>query len=221
MIEIKKQNEPRELLAYHQQTFASYADMPPDVKKKVIDSLLAEQGHLCAYCMSRINNNDGKHKVTIEHCLPQAVSTEQDRLSYKNMLAVCWGNRDAHANDDKSCDAKRGSLPKEQQIMKKINVFDEKTLIDIQYASDGTIFSDNPEVDEDLNKRLNLNCEARRLKACRLQALRALHSAINRKYPNKTASKKYFQKLLEHYMESSENKAPYCGILIAWLRKRT
>ena len=37
MIEIKKGNEPKELLQYRQQDFASYADMPSDVKKKVIN----------------------------------------------------------------------------------------------------------------------------------------------------------------------------------------
>lgn len=102
MIEIKKGTEPKELLEYRQQKFASYADMPADVKKKVIKSLLLEQGHLCAYCMSRINADDGKHKTTIEHCTPQSATTEKERLDYKNMVAVCWGNRDAHSNDDKA-----------------------------------------------------------------------------------------------------------------------
>lgn len=98
MIEIKKGNEPKELLQYRQQDFASYADMPSDVKKKVIESLLSEQGHLCAYCMSRIDG--GKHRATIEHCIPQSASTEKERLNYKNMAAVCWGNRDAHSNNE-------------------------------------------------------------------------------------------------------------------------
>lgn len=219
MIEIKKGNEPKELLEYRQQEFAAYADMPSNVKEKVIESLLSEQGHLCAYCMGRIDSG-GKRRATIEHCLPQAISTEQERLNYRNMVAVCWGNRDAHSNDDKSCDARRGSLPREQQNMKKINVLDGKTLADIQYRADGTIFSDDSDVNEDLNKRLNLNCEARRLKECRLQALRALHNTINRKYPNKTASKRYLQNLLAHYMEQSDPKKPYIGMLIAWLRKK-
>ena len=34
----------------------------------------------------------------------------------------------------------------------------------IKYSSDGTIYSDDKDLDEDLNLRLNLNCEARRLK---------------------------------------------------------
>lgn len=218
MIEIKKGNEPKELLQYRQQDFASYADMPSDVKKKVIESLLSEQGHLCAYCMSRIDG--GKHRATIEHCIPQSASTEKERLNYKNMAAVCWGNRDAHSNNDKSCDAKRGSLPLEQQDMKKLDVFDGRTLMDIQYTANGTIFSENSDVNEDLNKRLNLNCEARRLKECRLQALRTLHSKINQKYPNKTVTKKYLQELLAHYMAQSENREPYSGIMIAWLNKK-
>ena len=219
MIEIKKGTEPKELLEYRQQKFASYADMPADVKKKVIKSLLLEQGHLCAYCMSRINADDGKHKTTIEHCTPQSATTEKERLDYKNMVAVCWGNRDAHSNDDKSCDAKRGTLKDVQQNMKKINVLDGSTLSDIKYRSDGTIYSDNMEEDEDLNVRLNLNCEARRLKECRLQALRSLHRNITLKYLNKTAPKGYYQKLLDHYMEQREMKEPYSGILIDWLKK--
>ena len=186
MIEIKKGNEPKELLQYRQRDFATYADMPSDVKKKVIEGLLSEQGHLCAYCMSRIDGGDGKHRATIEHCIPQSVSAEKERL----------------------------------QDMQRLNVFDGRTLADIQYTANGTVFSDNSDADEDLNKRLNLNCEARRLKECRLQALRTLHRMINQKYPNKTVPKKYLQELLAHYIAQNENREPYSGIMIAWLRKK-
>ena len=120
MIKITKGQEPRELLQYRRQEFASYADMDKGVKDKVLHSLLSEQGHLCAYCMSRIDGNTGKHRATIEHCIPQAETSESQRLNYKNMVAVCWGNRDAHDNNDKTCDAKRGSLDPDQQDMKVI-----------------------------------------------------------------------------------------------------
>lgn len=36
MIEIKKGTEPKELLEYRKQEFASYADMKGDVKEKVM-----------------------------------------------------------------------------------------------------------------------------------------------------------------------------------------
>ena len=217
MIEISKGKEPRELLEYRKQPFASYADMPSALKQKVVQSLLSEQGYLCAYCMCKIGDTNKKHPATIEHCIPQSGSDEKDRLNYRNMVAVCWGNRDAHKNSDKSCDAKRGSLPHEQQNMKVLNVFDGRTLSEIEYKSDGTICSKNPNADEDLNTRLNLNCEARRLKECRRQALAALHNEIDKKYPDRNVPRDYFQKLLTYY---SENKKPYCGIMIAWLRKK-
>lgn len=219
MIEIKKGTEPKELLEYRQKKFASYEGMPTLLKKKVIKNLLSEQGHLCAYCMSRIDEGDGKHKTTIEHCTPQAVTTEKERLDYRNMVAVCWGNRDAKSNDDKSCDAKRGSLKSTQQAMKKINVFAGAALADIKYSSDGRIYSDDADLEEDLNLRLNLNCEARRLKECRRQALYALQRNINGKYSGKTVPKAYYQKLIAHYKEQREMKEPYSGILIYWLEK--
>lgn len=62
--------------------------MPTNVKKEVIKSLLSEQGHLCAYCMSRIDENEGKHKTTIEHCLPQAVTSEK-RTSELSKYGCC------------------------------------------------------------------------------------------------------------------------------------
>ena len=220
MIKITKGQEPRELLQYRRQEFASYADMDKGVKDKVLHSLLSEQGHLCAYCMSRIDGNTGKHRATIEHCIPQAETSESQRLNYKNMVAVCWGNRDAHDNNDKTCDAKRGSLDPDQQDMKVIDVFDDRTLKDIKYSADGTIYSDDTDVEKDLNLRLNLNCEARQLRKCRLDALHTVQNRINQKYPNRTAPKRYLQELLDHYSEARESRVPYSGIIIDWLSKK-
>lgn len=219
MIAIKKGREPSKLLEYRCQEFASYAGMPADIKQDVIRHLLSEQGYICAYCMKRIETGYGKHRATIEHFIPQAISTEAQRLNYHNMVAVCWGNRNADSNEDKTCDARRGSLPIPEQTMKKINVLNANTLSSIEYSSDGTIFSKDADVDEDLNKRLNLNCRSIDLKNCRLEALRSMQRKINQRYYGKTAPKEYFRKLLAFYQEQGE-KTPYCGILIAWLEKR-
>jgi uncharacterized protein (TIGR02646 family) len=220
MIEIKKGPGPNELLQYRYTENATYAGMPSDIKNKVKESLIEEQGYLCAYCMCRIDLDSGKHRATIEHCSPQALTTESERLDYHNMVAVCWGNRDAHSDKEKSCDAKRGSLPVEQQKMKKVDLFRGDSLCEIQYRSDGRIYSENKELDDDLNYRLNLNCEARQLKECRRSALDTLKKKVAKDNPNKNASKKYYQKLLCNYTESNPKKTPYCGILIDWLQKR-
>ena len=49
MIRIKKGREPGKLLWYRQQDGASYEQMDKEVREELIDQLLREQGHLCAY----------------------------------------------------------------------------------------------------------------------------------------------------------------------------
>ena len=51
MIEIKKGREPDKLLQYRLQENASYEQMDKDVKEDLLEKLLEEQGHICAYCM--------------------------------------------------------------------------------------------------------------------------------------------------------------------------
>ena len=100
MIRIKKGREPGKLLWYRQQDGASYEQMDKEVREELIDQLLREQGHLCAYCMSKIpesrNLPSGVPAVTIEHWLPRNPDDKLDigqGLDYKNMFAVCSGNR--------------------------------------------------------------------------------------------------------------------------------
>ena len=54
MILIKKGREPDKLLSYRQQVGASYDDMDKEVREELLNKLIWEQGHLCAYCMSKI-----------------------------------------------------------------------------------------------------------------------------------------------------------------------
>ena len=54
MIEIKKGREPKELVEYRQSPEASYENMDSNLKTIVLNQLMREQGHLCAYCMRRI-----------------------------------------------------------------------------------------------------------------------------------------------------------------------
>lgn len=222
MIKITKrnENEPRELQQYRlQNSSSSYSSMPTDIKKKVLESLIAEQGGLCAYCMCKIDNKGGKRQATIEHCEPQSLSPEKS-LDYDNMVAVCNGNRDHHSPEEKTCDARRGSLSIDKQSMKFLNVFDARKLEVIEYnKGDGTIFSNNLDADEDLNYRLNLNCESRQLKKCRMEALKALMKDIEQKYVNKTIDNKHIEDLLTKILNNKE-KIPFCGILIWWLKKK-
>jgi hypothetical protein len=51
---IHKISEPASLSAYRQTPLATFDGMPSQAKQDLKTQLLSEQGHLCAYCMSRI-----------------------------------------------------------------------------------------------------------------------------------------------------------------------
>lgn len=227
MIWIQKKREPRELTEYRQLPHASYQDMhgaptektapdgsPEDVYSVVLDSLMQEQGYICAYCMRRIPESDAKRAVnaTIEHISPQSVEPGQ-ALDYRNMLAVCSGNRDAQSNRNKTCDAHRGNTPL------YVNPLKPDTLATIQYKRDGTIYSNDARVQHDLNDALNLNsdCDKRRLKENRKKALQALLNYIKRKYPTGNIQA-YCKRELE-CLQNEAVKMEYVGILLYWLKK--
>lgn len=219
MIQIKKGREPDKLLRYRKQDGASYEQMDKDVKEELLHNLLQEQGHLCAYCMSKIPETrklpNGVAAVTIEHWLPQNPDEKADigqGLDYKNMFAVCSGRRGCGNEDGMTCDARKGNM------IIKVNPLDERTLCDIKYTSDGIIKSGDPIVDEDLNIRLNLNGEMTSLPENRKQVLNCLIDDIKRNCGSGDISL-YCQRRLEKIMDMDDPKMPYVGILIWWLKK--
>ena len=92
MIRIEKKREPRALSEYRKLPYASYEGMHgastgrdngEDVYHVVLDSLIKEQGCLCAYCMRTIPEKRGTPAATIEHIIPQSKDPEK-ALSYQN-----------------------------------------------------------------------------------------------------------------------------------------
>lgn len=104
MIEIKKGKEPPELLAYRKKKYAAYDNMPREVHEAVLESLMKEQGYLCAYCMCKIPQTGKMPSATIEHWEPQSKTSEDKALDYRNMLAVCNGNRGCGKKEYMTCE---------------------------------------------------------------------------------------------------------------------
>lgn len=213
MIEIKKGTEPPELTAYRKQPFATYADMPQDVRSAIIEKLIQEQGGVCAYCMCRIPQKGRTPKVSIEHWEPQSETDENKALEYNNMLAVCSGNRGCGSERDMTCDAKRGNK------LLIVNPLRARTLSSIQYRANGVIFSDIKSINTDLNDTLNLNCTSVGLVESRRRVLQGMQKCIQKKHPTGDI-KLYCKRLLAHYQELTPKPA-YLGILIWWLEKKT
>ena len=215
MIEIKKGKEPAKLLTYRQTKGASYEEMDQDVKNDLLDQLLVEQGHLCAYCMKKIPEKKKIPSVTIEHWYPRNPNGNEDigqGLNYKNMFAVCSGNRGSGHKEYTTCDAHRGNVPL------KINPCKPDTINTIYYTSSGEIKSTDPVINNDLNSTLNLNSTHCSLPENRRRVLNELIQNIARAHPKGDISL-YCKRRLEFFEKETDPKTPYSGILISWLKK--
>ena len=212
MIKIDKRQAPAELVAYRQKEFASYANMPGDLKNSLTEALMREQGYLCAYCMRRIPQSGKNPPVSIEHIIPQSENTDK-ALDYDNMLAVCNGNRDSGDRRRLTCDAHRGN----QRLT--INPLVSNTLESVRYRSNGEMYSDDSLINEDINAVLNLNCHEVLLPENRKSALNVLLADINRSRGKNVSFEACCRKRLKELKEA-DKKVEYCGIMIYWLENR-
>jgi len=165
-------------------------------------------------------------KTKIEHYKPRD-GNEKCEIDYKNLYLACDGEKinckenqdgNTHIYDEckckyrkekenkkivKHCDTCKGNRPLE--YINLINIERE-----IKYKSDGTIYSDNKDIDKELNSILNLNIEI--LKKSRKDAKIDLWNSLPK---NGTWN---IQKVIDKYNNQSK-KAPYLGILLYFLRK--
>lgn len=211
MVEIKKGKEPPELMTYRKAKYATYDNMPKEVHDATLKSLIQEQGNLCAYCMCRIPQKEKTPSATIEHWNPQSKTSNDMALDYRNMLAVCSGNRGCGSKKDMTCDAKRGNTPL------TVNPLNGSTLSSIAYKSDGTIFSLDSSINLDLDSTLNLNCSCVGLVENRRRALQTMLNELSKKHPTGDITLTC-GRLLQKY-QSQTPKTPYLGILMWWLQK--
>jgi len=128
-------------------------------KNAVRNALISEQHGLCAYCMSRINDNG--LETSIEHWSPLS-KRKQNALDYNNFLAVCQGGKTteilAAAKRILCCDAH-----KDDEAEMKLDPRNEQMMEGIIYNSEGIVdYRDSmPLAQEvarhDLDKVLQLN----------------------------------------------------------------
>ncbi len=229
MIEVKKGAEPDELRTLRiqarkdglsPQEAYDKLNRDPQLKIKVKNSLVKEQGKLCAYCMCRIPRNDVDVEIapiTIEHYIPRNPEDGRDvgqGLDYNNLLAVCHGNRGAKGTRkiiDLTCDAHRENIE-----FKKVNPCKPETLQSITYTLDGKIDATDIDVKEDLVETLNLNCPTAPLIAERKSALDGLIENIGELEEEDIPI--YCEEILESFQNEEDEKTPYVGILIWYLQ---
>lgn len=221
MISIVKAKEPPALtkdkraIRNTPDTTFNYTALRGEDKREVLEALLAEQGHLCAYCTCRIGVGD--HPATIEHLIPQnpedsAVDGELS-LDYHNMVAVCDGRGGA------TCDKRRGN--------KSLTVDPTKpyTLDSIFYHRDGRIDTADRSVRYDLEVTLGLNASGTNLCGNRSKSMEAIEKSIDRAIKrkgaeeNRAVKKAICAKVLRLFEHQTDMKDEYLGAKLYKARK--
>lgn len=211
MIYIKKEKEPESLTVYKKQKYA-YFDGYKD-KDDIRKNLLKEQGYLCAYCMRRISI---KH-MKIEHWYPEIDLTELETLDYRNMLGCCEGHIEGTKGNDDTCDSQKGNI----HIV--VNPLDKNTLRHIKYRSaTGLIYSDDADIEKDLNVTLNLNSERHMLMINRKRLLDQVIMELRKLQKSGIWSEKILRKIRQKYEDKDAfgMKKEYAGIVIWYIDKR-
>jgi len=243
MIAIVKQEPPEVLIERQKQakekklnSHDSYALLSGVDKKIILKRLLEEQGGLCAYCMRKLPDERVPEKdrndvqpVTIEHIFPRNPQGGEERgqgLDYANMVAVCSGNvrkrqkatnehpqKQRNTKGQLTCGAK-----KKESLLRIVNPCKPASLTTIKYKHNGTIYSENPDVNYDLNITLGLNCST-----CvepLPEARKKVRVEIEKEVQDLCSDETNFEtccSLLEFYKRQTNPKTPYVGVIIWFL----
>lgn len=207
--------EAKRIIRNTPDTTYCYESLRGESKRKVLEALLAEQGHLCAYCMCRIGT-DG-HPATIEHLIPQhptdsAVNGELS-LAYHNLVAVCDGRGGA------TCDKRRGNASMTVDPTKR------HTLESIYYHRDGRIDATDESIQHDIQTTLGLNNARTNLCANRFESMRAIEKVVSSTFRrrgienNRSAKKTICLKILNQFESQTDMKDEYLGAKLFVARK--
>jgi uncharacterized protein (TIGR02646 family) len=196
---IEKGTEPAEWKAYRSTPGVAFSAIA-----ELQESLLKEQGNLCCYCMTRID--EGKMKV--EHWKPRKAYPELI-LEYSNLMAACTGD----FCSEQHCDTLKGHT----EIA--INPVDKKNNVEaiIKYSwSTGAIEVAEP-YRMDVYETLNLNHPI--LRENRKKTLDALFKVLS---TNKKYTESEYNKQLKKFTDRDKQGMfhPYCMIIVRFLEKK-
>ena len=209
MVTIKKGKEPQAWVEKRNTPGFTQFESSEELKQ----SLLEEQGYICAYCMRRLPADDPNTDATskVEHIKPRSKYPDL-QFDYKNLVICCPGNLECQPHCD-NCKGD-GSV--------SFDLFNPQLEDSITYLTfDGTIKSNNGTWDQEINLVLNLNHPT--LKANRKEKLTGVITVLNSLHKDSASwSSKAIQAELRRCQnrDRSGKRQPFAGIVIAFLKKR-
>lgn len=176
-----------------------YTALPANVKATLQQALLRSQHNLCGYCDREIRGAD---RMKIDHWAPQDENPDRD-IDWSNLLAVC---SDGMGAATQHCDTRKGHTPlhlhpkvpggstvtirfsgdvrnrarfqvlEESQNTLTARVITRDPRSSLRFLADGSIESDDPDVQDDVNDVLGLNSGD--LRAARKEAIARAKTGI-------------------------------------------
>lgn len=226
------QNEPNALRRFRNETpnpsYAAFTDNDPisGEEKPLKNTLLKEQGFLCAYCMGRISlelNEQNKPKIEVEHFDSQELKPEWS-VKYHNLLGVCNGASVTYPEKEQMhhCDKTKGEQGKMngKVTLQKLDPRSKDCEKLIKYDLTGKILAVNADslVNDDLNKVLNLNNKA--LLTARKAVLDTAKNKMIKEKPVQQWNKAFLQKHIDEWLSLKEGRFPrYCMIAVWFLQE--
>lgn len=203
---ILKGKEPASLARHRSTPHADYENYQD--KDLLRQCLVAEQRGLCCYCLSRISPDRNKMKVEHWHC---QASYSDEQLDYSNLLGACTGH-EGKPRTEQHCDTFKG----DSTFSCNPASTEYKIEDSIRYRHDGTIYSDDTHLNDELTRVLNLNCAL--LRRNRKETLGGLLDGLPKRGVPPTATCK---KLLRDWNGESDRGSlrEFCQIVVYWLRK--
>jgi uncharacterized protein (TIGR02646 family) len=203
---INKEREPSSLTEHRATDHASYDNYPDKDTLRV--SLTREQRGLCCYCLSRI---PGARGVKVEHWHSRH-NYPGEQLDYSNLLAACMGN-EGRRKAVQHCDTYKGDRDLGRNPADPTHHVEDL----IRFEGDGTIASDNPVFDAQINNVLNLNVPF--LINNRKASLEALKATLAKRG---TLPRATLERWLSDWNGDSHagELKPFCQVVVYWLRKR-
>lgn len=202
---IRKNSEPQSLTQHRctgHTTYANYGD-----KDGLRAALCVEQGHICCYCMQRIQPDADHMKIEHWRCRD---SYPDEQLDYRNLLAACNGN-EGQPRSKQHCDTRKGNS------LLSWNPADPVHNVEtvITYLGNGRIKSSDHTLNGELNSVLNLN------EVFLVNNRKAVLESFTRGLPRGNLGKNAIQGLLASWSNIAGGELrEYCGVVIYWLNKR-
>lgn len=210
MRQIDKGAEPASLTIHRQTPHSDYDNYVP--KDDLRHTLVAEQRGLCCYCMSRIHN--GPMTMKIEHWQCQS-RHPGEQLNYRNLLGACLGGH-GQPTHLQHCDTRKGDSDLQWNPANAAHHIETR----VRYELDGSIRSDDPEFDGQLNNVLNLNLAV--LKNNRksiLDAVLAWWKGEKARLAGPVPPERLVRERDRH-VGGGDEFAPYCPVAVWWLGQK-